>query len=88
MEPGALPARCAEFGPAICGCEHWCGCWYWEWEYDDGCGVIGAKGGGGCRVGTATTSVCRRGRFCDMDRLTDDAVGVAVIPRGESAEGV
>jgi hypothetical protein len=44
MEPGALPAGRAEFEPAACGCEYGWGCWYCEWEYDDGCGVIGAEG--------------------------------------------
>jgi hypothetical protein len=87
MEPGALP------GPEACGCEYGCGCgcWYWtmcwEWEYDDGCGVIGAEGGRGGRVGTARTSVCARGRFCDIKRwFTEDVVGVAVIPRRKSAQ--
>lgn len=85
MEPGALP------GPEACGCEYGCGCgcWYWtcwEWEYDDGCGIIGAEGGRGGRVGTARTSVWARGRFCNTDRwFTENVVGVAVIPRGKSA---
>lgn len=87
--PGALVVGCAEFGTPCgweYGCVCGCGCGYgWECEYD-GCGVIGAKGGGS-RVGTERTSVWARGRFCEMDRWLAGAVAVAVatIPRRERA---
>jgi hypothetical protein len=68
--PEAPNVGCAEFGPA-CICEKGWACGY------DGCGVVGADGGG--REGTVRRRVWARKRFCEME---DAVVAYAAIPKG------